>query len=228
MFAQFVVSHIFNGSVVMTSKIHVAIPNNTKMLVDLSAGYLRVGHIAGNYSKAIDYEVEKTEYGEHYRTTVEGKRIHWGKLGSKRLPFNQTRTLEEIYNAEGEFAITSMEIQAPYEHKLITDGVPSTIQSIALFLFTSWSFKPQMIRKILDRMPSSKLYELIKQKRKEMNLSEETQKRQRDTWLINRMPDGIPAYVYKLWLDTSFATILPELSSTFLGRELGTDYREVF
>lgn len=204
----------------MPSKIHVAIPNNTKMLVDLGAGSLHIGLIEGNYSKTIDHDSEKTEFGEHYQKTVEGKRIHWGK---KSLPFNQTKKLEEIYDAEGEFTITRMEIQAPYEQKVVVNGVPSTIESIAFFMFNSWSFKPKMIRKIFDRMPSSKLYNLIKMKCKQWKVKKGTQKHQPDTWLINKMPEGIPAYAYKLWLDTSFAMIVPESSSSFLGRELGTD-----
>lgn len=210
----------------MTSKIHVAIPNNSKMLIDLGAGDLRVGFIEGNYSQNIDYEItEKTEFGEHYRETKEGRRIHWGKKG---LSFAKTKSLQEIYDVEGEFTITTMETQAPYERKLVVDGVPATIEAIALFMFNSWSFKPKMIRKILDRMPSQAFYNKIKMMRKKWKLAKETRKRQRDTWLINRMQEGIPEYVYKLWLDTSFAMILPESSSTFLGRELGTDYKEVF
>ena len=227
---QFVAKHIFNGSVDMTSKIHAAIPPNTKILVDLGAGDLKVGFITGSYSKSVDYEsLGKTEFGEHSRETIERKRIQWGKASPHALPFLETKTLQEIYDVEGEFTITSMEIQAPYERKVVTpEGVPTTIECIAYFMFKSWPFKPKMILKILNRMPSSVLYDKIKKKLKEWNLSKETKKRQKDTWLINRMPDGTPAYVYKLWLDAAYSMILPEASSTFLGRELGTDYTEVF
>jgi hypothetical protein len=215
----------------MTSKIHVAIPNNTKILMDLGAGDLHIGFIEGNYSKNVESHIDKTEYGDHYQTAIEGKRIHWGtssRMKHGALPFAETKTLQEIYEVEGEFAITSMEVQAPYERKIVTNGVPSTIECIALFFFAAWPFKPKMIRKILDRMPSQKVWERIKQKRVEWIHDEETRKRQRDTWLINKMPEGIPEYVYKLWLDQSFAMILPESIGTFLGRELGTDYKEAF
>lgn len=222
----------FNGVVVMTSKIHVAIPNNSKMLIDLGANDYHIGFIEGNFSKNIESQITKTEFGEHYQTAIEGKRIHWGKdprsKKNDHLSFLETKTLQEIYDAEGEFTISCMEIQAPYERKVVIDGVPSTIESIAYFTFNAWSFKPRMIRKILDRMPSRKVWEVIKQKRLEWIHDKETQKRQRDTWLINKMPEGIPQYVYKLWLDTSFAMILPESIGTFLGRELGTDYKEAF
>ena len=211
----------------MTSKIHVAIPPNTQVLVDLGAGDLRVSFIEGNYSKSVDHEpLGETEFSTNWRETSEKKNIHWGKKG---LPFNQTKTLQEIYDAEGEFTITAMELQAPYDRKIVSpQGLPQIIPCIACFLFKSWSFKPRMIRKILDRMPSQALYTRIQQMRKKWKLSKETEKRQRDTWLINRPQEGIPMYVYKTWLDTSFAMILPESSSTFQGRELGTDYKEVF
>ena len=223
---------IFNGVVDMTSKIHVAIPNNTQMLIDLGAGDLHVGFIVGSYSRNIDYEKTKTEFGDHYLETSEGKRIRWGapcssifgKRKREGVPFLKTKTLQEIYDEENEFTITSMEIQAPYERKI--DG--KYIQSIALFPFRSWSFKPKMIRKIFNRMPSQALYDKIKTMRKKWELDKETLKRQRDTWLINRMMDNIPPYAYKLWLNSSFAMILPETSSSFLGKELGTDYKEVF
>jgi len=212
----------------MSSKIHVAIPNNSKLLVELGAGSLHVGYIKGNYSKTVDSDIQKTDFGEHYKILNEGKRIHWGSFGKNAIPFNQTKTLQEINDAEEEFTITELEIQAPYERKVVIEGVPTNVESIALFHFIPWSFKPRMILKILDRMPSSKVWRLINQKRKEWIHDDEIRKRQRDTWLINKMPEGIPAYVYKLWLDTSFAMILPESTSTFLGRELGTDYKEVF
>lgn len=226
MFVQSVAKHIYNGGVDMTSKIHVAIPPNTQILTDLGAGYLHVGFIEGNYSRSDDHEtLQETEFGTNWQETVIHKKVHWGKKG---LPFNQTKTLQEIYDAEGEFTITAMEIQCPYEKKVVTNGVPQIIKSIACFMFKSWSFKPKMILKILDRMPSAAIYRRFQTMRNKWKLNKETQKRQRDTWLINKPQEGVPMYVYKFWLDTSFAMILPESSSTFQGRELGADYKEMF
>ena len=213
------------GSVgVSSSKIHIALPNSSAMLIDGGMGDLRIGFISGTYSKTINpSEPQETQFGVKQTETIEKHKIHWG---SKTLPYNDTVKLEDIHNSEGAFIIDSMVVQFPYEEKTVVYGVPQMVQSISLHEFKKWPFKPQLFKQLFDRMPSHPLYQKIQREREKWakrSGDTESLRRMRDTWLINRPPERIPYNIYKMWFGKG-AMILPESSGEFVGRELGTEY----
>jgi hypothetical protein len=213
----------------MTSnnRIHIAIPNSIHMLCDpsLNLDSLRVGFIKGLYTATeTSVNFEPTRFSNPIQTTHLSKFIKFGKQDPKHpIAYNDTVSLKEIYDSEGNFTITDLIIQFPYEEKIAVYGIPEVVQNIAYHHFRKWNFSPTFMATIFDRVPSHPLYEKLKiERRNFLNRTgdKESYKRFRSTWLVNKPVELLPYKIYELWYGKG-ALIIPEKQGDFKGRELG-------
>jgi hypothetical protein len=231
-------SKLFNGSVDMSSvRIHIAIPNATAMLCDPEVNLrdLRIAFVEGTYSEGIDNQPsQKTKFGSTRIKSLMEKKIRWGKRSiTDALPYNDTIPLSQIVAQEGNFIIKQMIVEFPYDEPIAYYGIPTDVQKIAVHDFQIWNFAPTLLKKLFGVIenqvpPSHPLYQLIKhQKEKWYSKSkdQETYKRLRATWLINKPPEALPMKIYELWYGRG-ALIIPETLKDFRGRDLGTHWKK--
>lgn len=189
---------------------------------------LKVGYIEGIYNETTNStELEQTKFGKRVQEVRIHKYISYGKLHGQSIPFNETVTLREIYENEGNVTVTRLLVQFPYDDKIVQYGVPTTINKIALHKFTKWNFSPTFLATLFDRVPSHPLYEKIKKERKkwlQRTGDVEAFKRLRSTWLVNKPNELLPYKVYEMWYGNG-ALIIPETLGAFKGRELGDDFK---
>lgn len=211
-----------------SNRIHIAIPNSIAMLCDdsINLDSLHVGYIEGLYNEIIRHDkLEPTKFGSQFNEERVGKFVKFGKLKKPYLSFNETITIRELYESEGNFTITRLMVEFMYHDKVVYNGVPQDVQRVVLHHFKKWNFSPTFLAKIFDRVPSHPLYNLIKKERDNFlkrTGDKEAFKRLRSTWLVNKPNENeaIPYNVYKLWYGRG-ALIIPESIGDFKGRELG-------
>lgn len=214
-----------------SDRIHIALPNASQYLIDIGMDDLRLALIEGQFTKTLDASTPKeTKFAKEIQRTILEKKIKWG---AQNLAFNDTVTLQEVHDAVGPFIITKMIVQWPHSDQVVNGGVPKTVTRIIQHEFTKWPFKPGLFKRMFDRMPSYPLWNQIQREKIKWSTSRvhsgstpkdtmEILKRIRDVFLVNAPIKGeVPFADYKLWYRKG-AMILPETTSDFKGRELGT------